>query len=194
MDRGLRPCQPLARRGYSGGHGRARRGKWGHLLSAAPQGAGLSGAHRLTPGRAPAARRGSDAAVPPPRPPLTPAGPQAPPARPPPIAAAAGTHLRRRGRSGTRGLWAVNATPLRRRERPSGPGSDTGGRKRAARLRRRPCPHKGRSGACAAPPGGAAPARHGELMRWEDTSQVIKSARPPAPAALDPKPHRPNVS
>lgn len=148
----------------------AQRGIWGGTagergapprprLSPAPQGEAVSGAHRLPLGTAPAAPRGSDAAVPPPRAPLTPAGPQAPP-RPAPIAAAAGTHLRRRGRSGTRGLWAVNATPLRRRERPSGPGSDTGGRKRAGRLRRQPSPHKGRSGACAAPQGGAAPLRN----------------------------------
>lgn len=144
-DCGLRPCQHrgTAVRGTAGETGVHSGENGEHLHNPASPGPSGRSAHRLTLSRASPQR--SDAAVPPPCPPLTPAGPH----RSLLIAAVAGTHLRRRGRSGTRGLWAVNATPLRRRQRPSGPGSDTGGRKRARRLRRRPSLTKG----------GAAPAR-----------------------------------
>ncbi|CAN8192059.1 unnamed protein product [Coccothraustes coccothraustes] len=69
------------REGYSGEYEEAQRGNGGTSSASplpAPQDEGVSGAHRLTLSTAPAAPEGSDAAVPPPRVPLRPAGPQAP--------------------------------------------------------------------------------------------------------------------
>lgn len=160
---GCGPSTPGARRGVQRGILGGAVGEMGGTSSAPPP-PGPSGRrgercpppHPRQGARSPSGQRCCGAAPLPPSLPSRRRARRLPPS-PPPIAAVAGTHLRRRGRSGTRGLWAVNATPLRRRERPSGPGSDTGGRKRAPRLRRRPSPHKGRSGACATPQGGAAP-------------------------------------